>query len=97
MGMSLSDTKLGAPVTNNTHPNIHLDGDASQRWVIHASLGENKPMGIMLFNGATDKTVTLDMDQYDGPNTGATKTGEILNVVTDYTDVQFPAQVDKTN
>ncbi|MDR1230048.1 MAG: hypothetical protein LBK61_01465 [Spirochaetaceae bacterium] len=98
----LSDAKLGAPVTNNTFPNIYLDGDASQRWVLYDSLAVNKAFGIMLFSGATDKTVTLDIDQYTGSTTGATKVttgadgGDILNVVIDYADVLFPAAVDLT-
>jgi hypothetical protein len=98
----LSATRLGAPVTNNTFPNIYLDGDASQRWVLYDSLAVDKAFGIMLFSGATDKTVTLDIDQYSGHETGATKVttgadgGDILNVVIDYTDVQFPDTVDTT-
>jgi hypothetical protein len=104
VGMELSETKLGVPAGNDAYPNIYLAGDASQRWMLHTGIAATKPLGILLFDGAAtgNKTVTLDIDQYSGSTAGSTKVttgadgGDILNVVIDYSEVDFTNAIDKT-
>ncbi|MDR1232530.1 MAG: hypothetical protein LBK61_14145 [Spirochaetaceae bacterium] len=64
-------------------------------WKFYSAVPANDTFGVLLFSGAADKTVTLDIDLYaNGAN--AAKTGDHQTVVIDYTDVDFTNAVDTT-
>jgi hypothetical protein len=70
--------------------NMYLapSGDNHQKWKLFTTqLRVNEIFGVLLYDGAAAKTVTIDFDQYDGATDAATKTGDILTVTIDYTDV----------
>ncbi|MDR1230882.1 MAG: hypothetical protein LBK61_05725 [Spirochaetaceae bacterium] len=88
---AVSATPLAGP---NPHPGPHnytggTEGER-QRWKLYASHAQNESFGILLNSTATDKFVTLDIDQYDGNTAGSSKTGDILTVIVDYSAVGFP-------
>jgi hypothetical protein len=60
-----------------------------QRWKLYASHAQDESFGVLLNSTATDKYVTLDIDQYDAATAGANKTGDILTVTIDYSAVGF--------
>ena len=70
--------------------NIYLPVDATLpvKWKLYASVSAG-PFGILLWNGATAKTATLVIEQYNGNAQGSTKTGDIATFVIDYSSVIF--------
>jgi hypothetical protein len=95
-GHALLSSPLESPVSQSAHPTdpvIYLGATQNdhQKWRLYQSFVEN-PAGILLYSGGSVKTVTLDVDQYDGHGDGATKTGDLFTVTIDYSAVNFTGQ-----
>jgi hypothetical protein len=91
------DTTAGRPSTalltkpSPTMTNyISTDRSVTQRWKFWATgISAGDTFGVLLYSGASDKTVTLDIDTYDG-GVDASKTADIQTVVINYNQVVFP-------
>jgi hypothetical protein len=102
--LAVSNTDLQAPKEYGTYPDMHIAGDASQRWVLYSALPQDDIFGIMLYGGAAagNQKVTLDFDQWSATSAGGKVTtgadgGDILDVVIDYSGVDFTATGTETD
>jgi hypothetical protein len=80
-----SSALLKGPSATTTNY-ISADGSVTQRWKLYGTVPANDTFGVLLFSGAADKTVTLDIDTYSG----GSKASDVQTVIIDYTDVVFP-------
>jgi hypothetical protein len=92
-----ASNELTAPVTAEPFNYKSSDGTVTQRWKFYSSFAQDANFGMLLYSGATNKTVTLDIDQWNNtPSGGKADNGDILTVVIDYRDVVFPNAADNT-
>jgi hypothetical protein len=86
-GHTVSDVPLNGP--NSVEPFNYTAGTEStrQRWKLYTSgHASGEAFGILLNSTATDKIVTLDIDQYES----GSRTGDLLTVTINYNAVTFP-------
>jgi hypothetical protein len=96
-GANLHQEPLESPVAYLSWPNdsalyVNANDDSqNQKWRLYDTFTA-QPAGILLFSGATTKTVTLDIDKYTGAVSESAKIGDLKVVTIDYTAVAFPQQ-----
>jgi hypothetical protein len=91
-GSELLESALTAPTTNSANLFVEAGGDNHQKWKLYNTphFVQNETFGVLLYSAATDKIVTLDIDQYDSYSNSATKTGDLQIVTIDYSAIIFP-------
>jgi hypothetical protein len=93
-----ASNELTAPATVEPFNYKSADGTVTQRWKLYSSFAQDANFGVLLYSGAANKTVTLDIDQWGAtPSDGKAANGDILTVVIDYSDVVFPNAADSTS
>jgi hypothetical protein len=88
-GGELLTNALTGPTTNSANLYVAASGDNHQKWKLYDTphFAQNETFGVLLYSAATDKIVTLDIDEYSEYTNTATRTGDILTVTIDYADV----------
>jgi hypothetical protein len=92
----ISATELEGPVITGANVYVAATGDDHQKWKFYASKTAGETFGVLLYDEAVDKTVTLDIDQYPAANgeeaskNVSEKISDILTVTIDYSAVVFP-------
>jgi hypothetical protein len=82
---------LTGPSLANPFNHLSATESENERWKLYESFAASALFDVLLYSEATDKTVTLDIDTYSAYTSAATKVSDYLNVIIDYTDVNFTA------
>jgi hypothetical protein len=74
-------------------PSVYIPSVASEtpvRWRVYGGpFSADDTLGFLMQSNAAEKQFKIDVDQYDAATDGASKTGDIIEVVVDYSAVHF--------